>query len=271
MSLNTLSVSGSAGRLHAGSRHNQGRTIHVFSARDIFSPDMVYTGAPTVVRVSLFVAAMGLRAVPIDPSACKGVTSAFLDVPGSSTINITALGWQQSWVTAGDVQRVYDPNTPPDALPWQPVNSSWPPAFASSVWFRAYIPTPPNATAFRVSGPVPQSSVALSLIGMSKGVAYVNGWHLGVSCSLLLFFFYVFPLCFSRFSVFSSATTLKLANVVKTRTVLVPVMVVSSFTEQVRGNRIITLLLRLWHYASQCDIFSNNKTQFTSSFLPIFS
>ena len=180
------------------------RRLHEFLVHDVAAPvtaEVTPSLSLSNVRVSLFVAAMGLRAVPISPSSCKGVTSVVMQIPkslggfDSTTINITATGWQQSWVTAGDAFRVFDPLTSPDALPWQPVTSAWPPAYASSIWFRSDIPTPlinattaslpcggNNSSSIQCAGvPAPQVSIALSLSGMSKGVAYVNGWHLGVS------------------------------------------------------------------------------------------
>ena len=196
---------------HADSHAPSPRQTHVFvvdgTARPAPRVDAA-GGAKTTLRISVLVAAMGLKAVPVSPAACKGVWSVVFRAPAAPTAggavastaatasstntNTTLLGWEQRWVTAGDAARVFDPATPPDALPWRPTTPQWPPAYASSIWFRAFLPTPPNVSASASvaaataeggasAAPAPQLAVALSLSGMSKGVVYVNGWHLGVS------------------------------------------------------------------------------------------
>ena len=194
---------------HADSHAPSPRQTHVFvvdgTARPAPRVDAA-GGAKTTLRISVLVAAMGLKAVPVSPAACKGVWSVVFRAPAAPTAggavastaatasstntNTTLLGWEQRWVTAGDAARVFDPATPPDALPWRPTTPQWPPAYASSIWFRAFLPTPPNVSAASAvataeggasAAPAPQLAVALSLSGMSKGVVYVNGWHLGVS------------------------------------------------------------------------------------------
>jgi hypothetical protein len=109
-------------------------------------------------------AAMGMSNGGVGPATLKGVESV--------RVNGVPVGgpWRHAWVSRAES------TSSSQQLPWAPVVGRQQDELEHT-WFRAHVDlpaVPPNAT---------QTAYALDLSTMNKGVAYVNGWHLGRSVS----------------------------------------------------------------------------------------
>lgn len=86
--------------------------------------------------------------------------------------------WRHAWGMVGETRRIYEPAST-DRVPWSPVpkaslsRRAGGATLGSHVWLRGYFDRPQPAAG------ATQTAYALNLTSMLKGVAFVNGFHLG--------------------------------------------------------------------------------------------
>ena len=122
------------------------------------------------VQLDILLCAMGTSNGGVSPQSTKGLQGGVM-VDG---VNVSVAGtsqWTHSWMLRGEAQQIYTASGA-RSVEWQTMTPALQ-ADAALAWFKATIdlpPTPPNAT---------QTSFALDLSTMNKGVAYVNGFDIG--------------------------------------------------------------------------------------------
>ena len=124
--------------------------------------------------------AMGLANGGDEPASGKGLVDVTLN--GKSLANTST--WSHSYMLRGAVD-ARAPLAPP-TVAWTPVAALKPSeAKATASWFKTVMDAPPlpqrtaSVRAKAATEPFPQLAYALDLSSMNKGVAYINGFHLG--------------------------------------------------------------------------------------------
>jgi hypothetical protein len=144
-------------------------------------------------ELSILSVAMGLANGGVGPQSHKGIT-------GNVSVNgapVTDQAWGHHWMMSGEHQAIFT-EAGTSAVTWQPAGSAATDNTTSNVWFRARFDLPAAKQALGEAGqgkalgagdrsaastpgslpvappPPAQLSHALHLLGMNKGVAYVN-------------------------------------------------------------------------------------------------
>lgn len=143
--------------------------------------------APRNTTLFILSNAMGLANVDPQPSDGKGLVGRVVLTCGhasalATTVDITNQAWTMAWPLAGETMQIYTA-AGTDAVPWQPLASLPDPAAARQVWFRFHLDLPSVlGNAHRddqQQATQLQTAFVLDLTGMTKGVAYVNGFSIG--------------------------------------------------------------------------------------------
>jgi hypothetical protein len=114
-------------------------------------------------KLAILSAAMGLRDGGDGPSVGKGVTS--VKVKGSVVSGV----WTHSWVLEGEEKQIFSEDGA-GSVPWRQFGTSY--ETTPITWLKAIFDLPVSAVDDKLS-------FALDLSSMWKGVAYVNGFHIG--------------------------------------------------------------------------------------------
>lgn len=124
--------------------------------------------------------AMGLTNVDPAPTMGKGIVGHVRIVHDGEAKNvsrctdITDQSWTMVWPLVGEAQQIYSPGRVA-SVTWHPL-ATVPPA-AVATWFRFAIDLPQSAPLAMVDPN--QTSYALDLTGLNKGIAFVNGFNIG--------------------------------------------------------------------------------------------
>jgi hypothetical protein len=144
---------------------------------------------PRTASLQILSTAMGLSNGGVGPTSRKGLFASG-PLAGSSRVLVNGVdvttdrAWEHRWMLKGEHLRVFTEEGG-SSVPWRPAAAI--PGTATLVWFKATFDLP-AAVAAPVGGSVTshnssqspaQLSYALHLVGMTKGVAYVNGFELG--------------------------------------------------------------------------------------------
>jgi len=127
----------------------------------------------SVHELQVLAVAMGVSNGGVGPGSTKGLSSVAVNgvtlFSGGDSAG-DARVWRHGWSMVGEARRIFAPEST-GAVPWAALSGAADDLF--HVWFRSWHdlpPTAPNAS---------QTSFALDLSTMNKGVAYVNGFNLG--------------------------------------------------------------------------------------------
>jgi hypothetical protein len=124
-------------------------------------------------ELQILAAAMGIPNGGDTPQTSKGLASVRVNgvelVSGADELQRT---WRHSWMMRGETLRLFSAEGT-QSVPWRVLPATGAVGDIPHVWFRAYIDLP------RASAGASQTSYALNLTTMNKGVAYVNGFNLG--------------------------------------------------------------------------------------------
>merc|ERR1712070_33897 len=116
-------------------------------------------------QVSVLSAAMGMANVGIGPGTVKGVKK--VEVDG----NEVSGPWTHSWQLEGDEKQIYFPESS-DSVSWKTYGEEH--TTSPLTWLKTYFDLPEGTTLTD-----DEVSFVLDLSSMWKGMAYVNGFHLG--------------------------------------------------------------------------------------------
>jgi len=130
-------------------------------------------GNASSVELGLFAVAMGIPNGGDSPAMSKGLHSVRVNgVELTRGAEQADRVWLHSWIMRGESESIFTAEGT-DRVPWRAVPSTGGVDALPHVWFRSYIDMPlgsPFAS---------QTSYALNLTRMNKGVAYLNGFNLG--------------------------------------------------------------------------------------------
>jgi len=127
-------------------------------------------GGQVGVQLDILACAMGMPNVDVGPHSMKGLQEP-VTVDGVDVSSKGKSAWTHSWMLRGEAQQIYTPGGAA-SVEWTALTPDVE-ANATIAWFKGSFDMPtaaPSAT---------QTSYALDLSTMNKGVAYVNGFNIG--------------------------------------------------------------------------------------------
>jgi len=124
----------------------------------------------STVKLDILACAMGISNGDVGPHSTKGLNLP-VAVNGATISNTGQYKWTHSWVLQGERDQIFT-TTGAAKVVWKQVTSE-DEANATAVWFRGSFDMP------KIDHQATQTSYALDLSTMNKGVAYVNGFNLG--------------------------------------------------------------------------------------------
>jgi hypothetical protein len=123
-------------------------------------------------KIDIFSVAMGLSTV-VSPQTGKGIKSVTIGESGLPQTSLTT-----SWKLKGEELAIYtDDGT--KRVEWHPFAAETISTSDGLLWIKGSFDLPSNLASFSGGAQPNQTALVLNLSGLHKGVAYVNGFHIG--------------------------------------------------------------------------------------------